>query len=312
MIFFSLLTALALEHWRPIKPPLAHYQAFARLAAFLRDRLDGGESSHGVLAWCCAVLPVVFAIWLVQWGLSDWWSPLAWMWSVLVLYLTTGFKYYTLLAEGIAGELRGGRLQQAQDKLDAWRGVSRPLPGGDEGLAAVDAGAVASLTIERLFGHSLRQTFGVLFWFVLLGPAGAVLYRLSSILSRRWSEASPGFRDAPGRIFHALNWLPARLTGLTYAMAGNFEDAMVCWRTQAAVWPDQEEGVVLSAGAGAMGVKLGQPVHFAGLNVEREEIGMGDDPDADQIDSAVSMIWRALVVWLMVGLLLMVAGWANA
>ncbi len=308
MIFFSLLTALALEHWRPVKPPLAHYQAFARLAAFLRDKLDGGENSHGVLAWCCAVLPVVLVVWLVQAWLSGWWSPLAWGWSVLVLYSASGFKYYTLLAEEIAGELRNGRPQQAQDKLHAWRGISQPMSDAD-GVA--DAKAIASLTIERLFSHSLRQTFGVLFWFVLLGPAGAVLYRLASILSRRWNEASPGFRDAPGKIFHVLNWLPARLSGLTYAVAGNFEDAMTCWRTQSASWPDQEESVVLSAGAGAMGVKLGQPVQLVGPGVAREEIGMGDDPDADQIDSAISMIWRGLMVWLVVGLLLAVAGWAS-
>lgn len=300
MIFFSLLIALALEHWHPLKPPLAHYRAFARLAAVLRDKLDGGETSHGLLAWCTAVLPLVLAAWLVQWWLSGWWSPLAWVWSVLVLYFTTGFKYYTLLADDIAAELRADRIQQAQDKLVVWRGVAPTLPNA-QNATDITPTSIAALTIERLFGHSLRQTFGVLFWFALLGPAGAVLYRLSSILSRRLSESSPGFQDAPGRIFHALNWLPARLTALTYAVAGNFEDAMLCWRTQSTSWPDLEEGVVLSAGAGAMGVKLGQG----------EEIGMGDAADAEQIDSAVSMIWRGLMVWLIVGLLLAVAGWAG-
>lgn len=309
MTFFSLLAALALEHGRPLKPPLAHYQAFAKLAGILREKLDGGENSHGLLAWCCAVLPIVFLTWLLQGWLASTWQPLAWLWGVLVLYLTFGFKYYTLLAEEIASALRAGQFQQAQEKLDSWRGVAGTIL--TEESAQASAGMIASLTIERLFSHSLRQTFGVLFWFVLLGPAGAVLYRLSSVASRRWNDASPGFRDVPSKIFHALNWLPARLSGLTYAAAGNFEDAMACWRTQSTTWPDQDEGVVLSAGAGAMGVKLGQPVQLSGLDVAREEIGMGDDPDADQIDSAISMIWRGLMVWLVVGLLLAVAGWAN-
>lgn len=309
MMFLSLLATMVLEHWRPLRPPFPHYQAFARLTGLLRDKLDGGQSTHGLLAWCCAVLPVVFLVWLLQGWLASAWQPLAWLWGVLVLYLTFGFKYYTLLAEEIAGELRSGQLQLAQAKLDTWRGVSGAVSTGEP---QVTSGMIASLTIERLFSHSLRQTFGVLFWFVLLGPAGAVLYRLSSILSRRWREASPGFGEIPGRIFHALNWVPARLAGLTYAVAGNFEDAMLCWRTQSSIWPDPDESVVLSAGAGAMGIRLGVTINPEDLSGLREEIGIGDEPDADQIDSAVSMIWRGLMVWMIAGLLMSLAGWADA
>lgn len=302
MIFFSLLAALALEHYRPLKQPLPHFQYFAQYATLLRDKLDGGEQSHGVIAWCVAVLPIILMVWLVQAWLADLNFLLGWAWGVGVLYLTMGLKYYSRIADEIVGKLRTDKLEEARHILQGWRG-------GD--TAGFDAREISAVTIEQLFAHSHRQTFGVLFWFVLLGPAGAVLFRLASILSLRWHEASLAFSGAVTNIFHVLNWAPARLTALIYAVVGNFEDAIYCWRTQAHAWPDAEESIVLTAGAGAMGVRLGQPLHVAGQYCERCEIGLGDEPDADQIESANSMVWRGLMVWLVLGLLVMVAGWAS-
>lgn len=301
MIFFSFLAALSLEHYWPLKRPLPHFQYFAQYASLLREKLDGGEHSHGAIAWCAGVLPVVLVVWLVHAWLADLNILLGWAWGVGVLYLTMGLKYYSNIADEIVDKLRADNMQEAQQILQTWRG-------GD--TSAFDRQQIAAVTIEQLFTHSHRQTFGVLFWFVLLGPAGAILFRMASILSLRWREASLGFSTVAANIFHALNWVPARLTALTYAVVGNFEDAMYCWRGQAQAWLDPEEGVVLAAGAGAMGVKLGQPLNVGGQWSERCEIGMGDDPDAEQIESANSMIWRGLVVWLVLALLVMVAGWA--
>ena len=81
------------------------------------------------------------------------------------------------------------------------------------------------------------------------------------------------------------------------------------WRTQAPDWPEPEEGVVLAAGAGAMGIKLGQALNVGQDAVWRPELGTGQAPEADCIDSAVSMIWRGLVIWLVAGLLIVIAGW---
>lgn len=301
MIFFSLLAALVLEHTHPLRRPLLHFEYFARFAALLREKLDGGEQLHGAIAWCASVLPIAFLVWLV----GDWLASLnfllGWAWGVGVLYLTMGLKYYSSIAEDIADKLRADRLDEARKALQDWRGGDADEFGPRE---------LASVTIEQLFAHSHRQTFGVLFWFILLGPAGAVLFRLASVLSLRWREATPQFSVAVVKIFHALNWVPVRLTALTYAVAGNFEDALYCWRTQMQAWPNAEEGVAMAAGAGAMGVKLGQPLMVGGMWQERGEIGLGDEPDADQIDSANSMIWRGLVVWLVLALLFMFASWA--
>lgn len=303
MVFLSILAAIVLEHLRPQRPPLPHYQAFADWVRWLEVKLDGGEFNHGVIAWCVAVLPVLLAVWLIASWLSGLSPLLAWAWNVLVLYYTLGFKYFSDDAEMIARLLREGELEQARAYLSNLR---------HDDCSALTPEDVARLAIEQVFSASLRQMFGVLFWFVLLsplGPAGAVLYRAASILARRWTSAA--FGDFARQVFHAVNWLPARLTALTYAIAGDFEDAMYCWRTQARDWPDAEESVVLAAGAGAMGVRLGLPLTQADETLYRPELGLDTTPEPDHIDSAVSMVWRGLAVWLVVGVLLVVAGWAT-
>lgn len=303
MILLSILAALALEHVRPQRGPLAHYQAFAEWLRWIESRFDGGEYSHGVIAWCIAVLPVVAVAAFVSWWLAGHSPVLAWLWNIAVLYATMGFKYYSDDAEAVARLLRAGELEAARATL------ARMRPGD---TSALDADAVARLAIEQVFAASLRQLFGVLFWFVLLsgaGPAGALLYRAASIVARRW-QTSP-FGDFARRVFHLVNWLPARLVALTFAIAGDFEDAMVCWRTQAADWPDAEEAVVLAAGAGAMGVRLGLPVPSGEALVYRPELGLDATPEADHVEAAVSMVWRGLVVWLAVGVLMAIAGWAT-
>jgi adenosylcobinamide-phosphate synthase len=303
MALFSILAAVALEHRRPLRQPLPYYQQYARLTQWLEHRFNAGEYSHGAIAWTLAAAPLLMGVWLV-FALLDGITPiLGWAWNVAVLYFTLGFKYYSDDAETIARLLRAGDLDAARTHLAAWRG-------GD--ASQFSAEELARIAIEQVMAASHRQMFGVLLWFVLLaplGPVGAVLFRAASILARRWAGSQGQFGLFAQRAFHAINWLPARLTAMTYAIAGNFEDATFCWRTQADTWPEPEEGVVMAAGAGAMGVKLGQSVNVGGEVVWRPELGTGQAADADYIDSAVSMIWRGLVIWLVAGLLVVVAGW---
>lgn len=305
MAFFSVFAAVALEHVRPLRQPLPHYQHYTRFIHWLERKLNAGETTHGAIAWTLAVLPWLIAVWLAYLLLNGINPVLGWAWNVTVLYFTLGFKYYSDDAERIARLLRTDELDSARAQLLAWRG-------GDTSQFSADE--LARVTIEQLMSASHRQMFGVLFWFVLLvplGPVGAVLFRAASILARRWEASRGSFGLCAQRVFHIINWVPARLTALTYAIAGNFEDATYCWRTQADAWPEPEDGVVIAAGAGAMGVKLGQSLTVAGEAVWRPELGTGQAPDADCIDSAVSMIWRGLVIWLVAGLLIVIAGWVS-
>ncbi len=302
-IFLAVLGALLLEHFRPLSPPLPHYRIFAEYAGWLRDKLDGGEAQQGMMAWSAAVLPPLLAVFFLHAWLAGLSPLLGAVFDGVVLYFTAGFKYYARAAEAVAAALAAGELAQARQVLARW---------GNLDTAQFGAPELARVGTEQVLALSHRQLFGALLWFFALsfwGPVGALLYRLASILARRWGEAEH-FGQFARQVFHWLNWPAARLTALSFAVAGDFEDAIYCWRTQAADWPDAEEGIVLAAGAGALGVHLGLPLALADTQLARPELGLAEEADAPHIDSAVSLVWRGLAIWLVLAALFVVAGWA--
>jgi adenosylcobinamide-phosphate synthase len=123
--------------------------------------------------------------------------------------------------------------------------------------------------------------------------------------------ASDAFARFATRAFEIIDWVPARLTALSFAAAGNFQDAVDCWRSQANAWADEAQGIILASGAGALGVKLGGELHEYGRVRYRPDLGTGEEADADFLTSAVGLIWRAMVVWMLLLLVVTVAYWLG-
>ncbi len=305
MSFFSLVCVLVLEHFHPLRHRVRVYGQFARYANFLERQLNAGRYRYGVLAWMLAVLPAVFFVAMGGQVAASVGALLALALNVGVLYLTLGIKHFTDTAAGIAQALKDGDVEAARRGLAQWHGAQT------EGL---DANAIARLTIEQLLSCAHRQFFGVAFWFVVLGPAGAVLYRLAHILYQKWgvldSQEFGRFGAFAASAFEWLDWIPARLLALSFAVVGNFEDAIYCWREQAANWSQRLQGMVLAAGAGALGVRLGEPLEHPGRVEVRPELGVGAAAEAGHVDSAAGLVWRTVVLWLAVLLLWTLARWA--
>jgi len=138
-----------------------------------------------------------------------------------------------------------------------------------------------------------------------------VLYKLSALLAEKWGrrrgEEFRAFGRFSARVFHVIDWVPLRLTAMGFAIAGDFEDAVQCWRAQFRTWTDPDAGVILASGAGALGVRLGGPLPRDGGVIYRPELGTGDDPDANYLQSAIGLVWRTLVTWMIVLLLITIA-----
>jgi adenosylcobinamide-phosphate synthase len=306
MSLFSLIAALLLEHFHPLQQRLSLYQQFGYYAEFLERHFNAGEHRHGTLAWLLAAVPLVAGVAAISAALYHINPLLAWLWNAAVLYATLGFKYFSNIVEHISEALRTQDFEQARDYLGRWK---------EQPAAGLEPNEIARLTIEQSLLWAHRQIFSVLFWFVLLGPAGAVLYRLASVLNYKWGDLdqteTADFGKFAARIFGWIDWLPVRLSAVTYAVVGDFEDAMYCWRTQAMAWANYSHGIVLAAGAGALGVRLGESLHQGGNLEFRPELGMGDEADADYVQSAVSLIWRSLLLWLTVVLLMQLGRWVG-
>ncbi|OIP09067.1 MAG: hypothetical protein AUK49_08890 [Betaproteobacteria bacterium CG2_30_68_42] len=297
MAFLSLVAALVLEQLRPFDARRYVLAPGGRLADWLAARFDDARVKSGMFAWMLGAAAPAAAAWGVHalfYGASP---AAAWLFDVLMLYLTMGLRQFSHFFTDIHLALRMGDLDRVRALLGEWRGAPIEVAGVRE---------LARLSIEQAVLHAYRYVFAVVFWFVLLpGPAGAVLYRLAAILDARWREAaSPSFGGWARRALEAIDWLPQRLTAVSFAVVGNFEDAIYCWRTQAAGWSDPASGILLASAGGALGVHLGKG--------EAEGVAApGEAADLDFMRSTVGLIWRTLVLLLLVVLLAGIAAWAG-
>jgi adenosylcobinamide-phosphate synthase len=221
-------------------------------------------------------------------------SPLlAWLWNIAVLYFTMGFRRFSHYFTEIAHALRRADLPAARERVGRWRNAD---------ATDFTAAEIARVSIELALMGSHRHVFGPIAWFLVLGPAGAVIYRLSAMLADEWgTRSNPEFGEFgvfARRFFFWYDWVPARLTAASFAIVGNFEDAVYCWRTQAMSWSGHAHGIILASGGGALGVRLGNALHEGGSVELRPELGIGDEADADYMQSAVGLMWRALVLWM--------------
>ncbi len=295
MKFLALLIALLIEQVRPLRRDNLLHDGYAIFVQTLRQKFDAGEHRQGVVAWMIAVVPLTAGVLITEWLLHRASAPLALLWSIAVLYLTVGFRQFSYFYNEINSLMKRGEVASARVQLARWRA---------QDSSELTPGEVARVAIELGLTASHRNVFGPVVWFVVLGPAGALFYRAASVLEERWlsgtpeSGASEAFAKFALRAFEIIDWLPARLTTVSFAVVGNFQDAVDCWRMQARTWANPAEGILLAGGAGALGVKLGGALHEYGRVRYRPELGIGDDADVDYLSSTVGLIWRALVMWM--------------
>lgn len=308
MTLFSIFCVLVFEQFKAL--PAARLMAWqAAYAGFLARQFDAGQYRHGMIAWSVGVAGPAIIIFALHWALAQVHALLALLLSVLVLYFTVGLRQFSHFFTDIQLALRSGDIDHARALLGEWRGQS---------AARLTSADVARLAIEQGIVSAHRHVFAPVFWFVLLGPAGAILYRLSlgarqhSVRALDEQTVAEGqYGEFFAKAFMVLDGVPARLTAATFAIVGDFEDAVFCWRTQAPQWPDQASGILLASGAGALGARLGMPVPDAVGIETRPELGIGDDVDVEHMQSAIGLVWRALVLCLLLLALLTFVSWAG-
>lgn len=318
MTLFSILFVLLIEQFRPLRADNPIYAAMRVFAARVERSFNAGKPEHGRMAWLAMMSVLVVPTLLVYWLLALVGAWAQFIWSVLIVYLTMGFRHYSHYFTGIQVALNNGELTEARQLLSEWTG---------QDVRDLDVHDVARLSVENALITTHRHVFGVFLWLLLpIGPAGAVIYRLAEYLARAWNEPDHLRRESFGlfakKAFDWIDWLPARLTAIAFAIVGNFEDAIYAWRNFSHRWSSQTTGIILSAGGGAMGVRLGTPAEYAPAALEVDiarydssrpelEVLPGDEPSARSLQSTVGLIWRALLLWILLLVLVSVANWLG-
>lgn len=328
MSFFAILFALLIEQVRPLGPHNPVHGGLRVWARWVSSNFDAGKPQHGWVAWSLAVVFPALVAMAVHWLLLvfvGW--PFAILWSVLVLYVTLGFRQFSHHFTAIRDALEGGDEARARELLARWQRVdASELPRSE----------IVRHVIEYSVLAAHRHVFGVLAWFSVLaafglGPAGAVLYRMAEFVVRYWRHrnrtqaqlASEALQSAASRAWAVVDWVPARATAIAFAVVGSFEEAIDCWRNYAQRFPNDNDGVILAATSGAVNVRLGgealkpafapnssQPFRTAGLGPEPPldtASTPGREAEVQHLRSIVGLVWRSVVLWMVLLALLTLA-----
>lgn len=285
------LSAVLLDGWLGEPKRWHPLVGFGRLAQHVERMLRGaGDVAprarrwRGIAAWWVLIFPLT----TITAALCA--LPGAGMvCSVAALYFALGHRSLHDHARPVAEALRTGDDATARARVSLM--VSRDS-------AALD---VENAATESVLENGNDGVFGALFWFAVAGGAGAVLYRLANTLDAMWGYRNEKYRYfgwAAARFDDALNYIPARLTALTYALLGHTRLALHCWRTQAPAWDSPNAGPVMAAGAGALGILIGGPACYQGEWHQRPALGVGPRPVVDDIERALRLVRHGVALWL--------------
>ncbi len=261
MSFFAILFALLIEQVRPLGRGNPIHAGLRTWARWVSRNFDAGKSHHGAVAWTLAVVGPAAVACLGHWLLVHFLGWLAALvWSIAVLYVTLGFRQFSHHFTAIRDALDAGDEAQARELLAQWQQVE---------VAELPRSELLRHVIEYSVLAAHRHVFGVLacysvFAVLGFGPAGAVLYRMAEFVGRYWlymgrtatQPVSESLRAASLRAWHVIDWLPSRITAVAFAVVGSFEEAIDNWRNHAQRFPNDNDGVVLAATAGAVNERL--------------------------------------------------------
>ena len=271
--------------------PLVGFGNYAkRVERFFYPEPTVGGHQKLFLSGLCAVGVAITPFVLLSCLLADY-TGIGWPFEVAALYFAIGGNSLIEHARDISRPLKQGDLDEAREKV-GWI-VSRET-------SQLSEDQVTRATIESVLENGNDAVFGALFWFVVAGAPGVVLYRLANTLDAMWGYKNDRylfFGRATARLDDILNWFPARLAAMTYALQGNWKEGIRCWLSQARHYKSPNGGAVMAAGAGCLGFTLGGSAVYHGKQVEGSALGSGRQPNIDDIERSINLVSRGTWYW---------------
>lgn len=293
----TILLAVVLDRFLPDRAGFDLIGWYRDWSDSIEQRFNGGLRSQGVGAVLLALAPIVLGVLLLGYVLSQISPAIKFVFDVVVLYFCLDLFRLGRAAVSVSEALEEGNFFAANDRLAEFV--------GKRAADASEAG-ISRDTVEAVLKKGNSLVIAPLFWFLMLGPAGALLQRLACVLDVSWGHRDRRFAEfgwAAARLDDLLGWIPARITAFSYAMMGSFEDALHCWRREAGMWSDINSGPLLASGLGAMHMNNCEDNDVIELQ-DRALAGRGIVADATDVRRVVALVWRVLLFWLAVAVLM--------
>lgn len=310
-LIFALLLGLVLD--RSVGEPRRFHPlvGLGHCVQWLEKRLNNSQQSFtvrkamGMLGVILVLLPVIWVAGLLACWFSD--SGFFYLlFSALVLYLVVGWQSLSEHALAVHSALMQKNLPLARERVGYI--VSRQT-------SELDEVGVTKATMESVLENGSDAVFAPIFWFVVLGPIGAIAYRVINTLDAMWGYKNDRFYAfgwAAAKLDDLVNWIPARLCALTYAfVAGQsgWQQGLNAWRKQASKCGSPNAGPVMTCGAGALNVALGGDAVYHGKRVSRPVMGQGFAPVPGDIERSLMLVKHGVYCWFVVILIVaLIAG----
>ena len=296
----AVIFALALGHLAPgLAGAVRRHDLHARWLHWLAGIFPGpGGLFHGRAGILIALLPPLLVVALLQYALH---SPL---FGVLGLLFGLAVLFFSWGPRDLDADV--GAVIDAEN-ADARRDAIARL-----GADPARGGEGASM-IEAVFASALRRWFGVLFWFLLLGASGALLYRLVALSAHEdaGDALSPAARDGAKRLHALRDWPVAQAMSLALALVGNFDTVLSAWRDAGGASLRLDNAFLAAAGRASVRSEIAEETSELieeGVAPGNAWVQLGELPE---LRDAMSLVWRVLLLWLAILALFVVAGWVS-
>lgn len=269
---------------------------FGNIAIWVERKLNQpslriGRYISGLFAWTLLILPITTGVFLFNYYFD---GALSIIVEVVLLYLCIGWKSLVQHVNAIQLALQQQNIALARERTQYI--VSR-----DTGT--LNEQQISQTAIESMLENGNDAIFGCLFWFLVAGAPGAVMYRLANTLDAMWgyrTQRHEQFGWGAAKLDDLLNIIPARLCALSYALLGNTRRALHCWKTQARLLSSPNGGPVMSSGAGSLQVVLGGPTYYHGKLVDKPFFGEGSEPSGSDINRTVKLVNQTVYLWFLI------------
>lgn len=297
----AVIFALVLGHLAPgFAASVRRHDGFGLWLRWLDARFGDSPSvwrgHYGVLF---ALLPPLLLVGLIQFALH---SPLAGVFGLLfavaMLFHAWGPRDLDVDVSAVVDAENPAARREAAARLDAK---------SDSSLGEAPA------MVEAVFASALRRWFGVLFWFLLFGAVGAVLYRFAALLAEgEYADALPAStREGAHRVFALLNWPVAQAMTLSLALVGNFDSVLGVWRDAGGAELQLDHAHLGAAARASVRCEIAEETQEfieEGASPGNAWVQLGELPE---LRDAMSLVWRILLLWLAILALFVVAGWVS-
>jgi membrane protein required for beta-lactamase induction len=292
----SIILALAVERFLLEQERYRQDGWCSRYTTWLQKQSLGEWLNSGTIGVIGLLLPPLLLTALIQWLLQDL------LGGVLEFLFATAVLVYSLGPKNLD--------QQVENFVDAWdedeetqaREIAEDLiadapPSSDQELSRAITGGILKQACYRIFS--------VLFWFMVLGPLGALLYRLSRALQSGGATAidpDQEFLSSVSHLLDILDWAPARISAACYALAGNFQDAMLDWRgDEDEEYTSDTDDILVRSGRSALGLQ-----HLW----QQQETETVESPSS-VAEATLGLVWRSLAIWILLPTIVIFFYWLG-